>query len=207
MKPRLVDTHGSAGRARGLVDDDAPELSPLVIDLAHARRLSPEDDLLKALGRAKGVRTVVDATAGIGRDALALVAAGFEVTCCERALLVVELWQDALARHQPRGLRFVAVDAVAYLDDVAGTERAPEAVFLDPMYPHLDRKALQQREMRLLRAAAGDDLDVEVLFAAARRAARSRVVVKRPKKAPPLANDVAHSWTGASTRLDLYLKS
>ncbi len=214
MTARLVDTRAG----KGLVDDDAPELTPLVIDLAHARKLSPDDDLLKALGGTgrtsrnsnalaqHGRRTVVDATAGIGRDALALVAAGFEVTCCERAPLVVELWRDALARHQPRGLHFVAVDAIAWLHEVAGTDRAPESVFLDPMYPHADRKALQQREMRLLRAAAGDDFDVDALFAAARRAARSRVVVKRPKKAPPLAADVAHAWAGASTRLDLYLK-
>lgn len=202
MTARVIDTP----LGRGLVDDDAPELSPLVIDLAHGRKLRAEDDLVRALGRDKGVVSVVDATAGIGRDAVALKNAGFVVTAIERSPLVQELWRDALSRHAPKNLTFVAKDAVAWLDDVAGTALAPDAVFVDPMYPHdLDRKALQQREMRLLRAAAGDDLDVDLLFAAALRAARRRVVVKRPKKAPSLAAPTL-TFAGASTRLDVYLR-
>ena len=191
----------------GLVDDDAKDLSPLVIDLAHGRKLAPDDDLVKALGRDKGTVTVVDATAGIGRDATALRNAGFTVIAIERAPLVVELWNDALARHRPERLRFVAGDAIAWLLAVAGTADAPDAVFVDPMYPHADRKALAQKEMRLLRAAAGDDLDAGALVAAACAAARLRVVVKRPKKAPALTTSLplAHSWAGASTRLDLYV--
>ena len=205
MTGRLVQTPGGLG----LVDDDEPGMSALVIDLAHARRLSIEDDLVRALGRTKGVTSVVDATAGIGRDAAALALIGFEVTAIERAPLVQALWVDALARHQPHRLRFVADDAVAYLDAVAGTDQAPDAIFLDPMYPLGDkahRKAQAQRELRLLRSAVGDDVDVVTLFQAARRCARQRVVIKRPRKTPPVAEGVSSSWAGASTRLDLYLR-
>ena len=42
-------------------------------------------------------------------------------------------------------------------------------MFLDPMYPRGDRRALPQREMRVLRAAVGDDIDVDALFAADRK--------------------------------------
>ncbi len=202
-RARLVETRTGLG----LVDDDVEDLSPLVIDLAHARRLGSDDDLLRALGRGKGVVTVVDATAGIGRDAAALALAGFDVTAIERAPLVQALWADALRRHQPPRLRFVADDAAAHLDAVAGTEGAPDAVFLDPMYPTGRRTAQAQREMRLLRAAVGDDLDVGVLFEAARRSARQRVVVKRSRSAPSLATGVSSSWSGGSTRLDLYLRA
>ena len=38
--------------------------------------------------------------------------------------------------------------AVTFLNAMVG-ERAPDAVFLDPMYPDVERKALQQRELRL----------------------------------------------------------
>lgn len=201
MVARVVDTP----LGRGLIDDSEPTLTPLVIDLAHGRKLRAEDDLIKALGREKGVRTVVDATAGLGRDAIALKNAGFDVVAVERAPLVQELWRDALLRHAPLRLRFVADDAAAYLKSVACTADAPDAVFVDPMYPHADRKALQQRELRLLRAAVGDDLDVDALFVAACAAARDRVVVKRPLKAPPLKTPVSHAWVGSSTRFDLYL--
>lgn len=202
MTTRLVETP----EGLGLVDDDEPSLSPLVIDLSHARRLHIEDDLLRALGRLKGVVSVVDATAGIGRDAAALALAGFEVTAIERAPLLQALWADALRRHQPPRLRFIAADAVAFFHSIAGTDAAPDAIFVDPMYPAAQRKAQAQREMRLLRAAVGNDDDVQALFAAARRCARQRVVVKRARKTPPLASGVSASWAGASTRLDLYLR-
>ena len=202
MTARLIDTP----LGMGLIDDDAPDLTPLVIDLAHGRKLAADDDLVRALGRDKGVVSVVDATAGLGRDAVALKNAGFIVVAVERNPLVQELWRDALSRHTPKNLTFVAQNAIDYLDAVVGSAVAPDAVFVDPMYPHTARTALQQRELRLLRAAAGDDDDAAVLFAAACRAARKRVVVKRPKKAPPLSPRPTQSWTGASTRLDLYVR-
>lgn len=206
MRPRLLATsHGL-----GLVDDDAPDLSPLVLDLADARRLTTKDDLIRALGWKAGVRRVVDATAGLGRDACALAAFGFDVTAVERAPLMQALWRDALARHTPPRLRLVEDDAARSLDAVAGTDDAPDAVFLDPMYPDVERKALQQRELRLIRAAVSvDERDVVVdniaLLASAMRAARQRVVVKRPRWTTPLGGTPTHTWEGASTRFDLYL--
>jgi 16S rRNA (guanine1516-N2)-methyltransferase len=199
-----LDHHGRA--ALGLAADDAPDLLPVVVDLAAPRSLARDDDLVRALGLGKGIVTVVDATAGLGRDALALATVGFAVTAVERSPLVQALWHDAIARTGlPERLQFVAADAVGFLRSVAGTPQAPDAVFLDPMYPHGPRRALPQKEMRLLRAAVGDDGDAHALFAAARAAARRRVVVKRPKKAPPMGEGAAHCWVGASTRLELYL--
>jgi 16S rRNA (guanine1516-N2)-methyltransferase len=209
MRPRLLATDSGLG----LVDDDAPELSPLVLDLAAPRRLTTKDDLIRALGWKAGVRHVVDATAGLGRDACALAAFGFDVTAVERAPLMQALWRDALARHTPPRLRLVEDDAARFLDTIVGTDDAPDAVFLDPMYPDVERKALQQRELRLIRAAvAGDNdthgdivVDNAALFSAAMRAARQRVVVKRPRWAAPLGGTPTHTWEGASTRFDLYL--
>lgn len=206
MRPRLIAT--AAGL--GLVDDDAPDLLPLVLDLSKPRRLTTKDDLIRALGWKAGVRRVVDATAGLGRDACALAAFGFDVVAVERAPRMQALWRDALARHVPPRLRVVEDDAVRFLDAVAGTADAPDAVFLDPMYPDVERKALQQRELRLIRAAVTDDgrnelVDNGALFAAALRAARLRVVVKRPRWAAPLGGAPTHTWEGASTRFDLYV--
>jgi 16S rRNA (guanine1516-N2)-methyltransferase len=206
MRPRLLATDAGLG----LVDDDAPDLSPLVLELTEARRLTTKDDLIRALGWKAGVRRVVDATAGLGRDACALAGFGFDVVAIERAPLMQALWRDALARHAPPRLLLIEDDAIRWLESVAGTADAPDAVFLDPMYPDVDRKALQQRELRLIRAAVTDDgrdvrVDNGALFAAAQRAARLRVVVKRPRWAAPLGDDPTHTWEGASTRFDLYI--
>jgi 16S rRNA (guanine1516-N2)-methyltransferase len=207
MRARLTATPDGLG----LVDDDAPELSPLVLDLSSPRRLTNKDDVVRALGHRLGVRRIVDATAGLGRDACALAAFGFDVVAIERAPLMQALWRDALARHEPPRLTFLEGDAVAFLDAMVG-ERAPDAVFLDPMYPDVERKALQQRELRLVRAAVAADErapagDNAALFAAAVAVARARVVVKRPRWAAPLGGTPTHTWSGASTRFDLYLRT
>jgi 16S rRNA (guanine1516-N2)-methyltransferase len=145
------------------------------------------------------VRTVVDATAGLGRDSAALARAGYEVTAIERAPPLVELWRAA---RLPRRLTFVAGDARALLRTLA----PPEAVLLDPMYPDTKRTAAPQKELVELRELVGDDEDAGELLAIAREVALLRVVVKRPKKEPPLAPNPSHSWEGASTRYDLYLR-
>jgi 16S rRNA (guanine1516-N2)-methyltransferase len=208
MTALLVTLNHRGRTAVGLVDDDEPTSSPVVVDLTQPRRLARSDDLVRALGFERGIATIVDATAGLGRDALALATRGFDVVAIERSPLVQALWRDAITRDGlPPRLRFVADDAVAWLRAVAGTSDAPDAVFLDPMYPHGPRRALPQKEMRILRAAVGDDVDVDALFATACAAARKRVVVKRPRKAPPMSKGAVHCWHGASTRLELYLTS
>jgi 16S rRNA (guanine1516-N2)-methyltransferase len=209
MRARLV--HTPAGL--GLVDDDAPELSPLVLDFSAPRRLTSKDDLIRALGHRLGVRRVVDATAGLGRDAASLAAFGFDVVAIERNTLMQALWRDALKRYPPPRLAWIAHDAVAALHEMRG-ELAPDAVYLDPMYPEVERTALQQRELRLVRAAVAAEplaadvvVDNAALFAAAVAAARHRVVVKRPRWAAPLGGTPTHTWSGASTRFDLYLRT
>jgi 16S rRNA (guanine1516-N2)-methyltransferase len=206
-RPRLVETEDGLG----LVDDDVPDLSPLVLDFAHPRRLTLKDDLIRALGWSKGLRRVVDATGGLGRDAIAMAAYGFDVVVCERAPLMQALWRDALKRHHPERVTFVDDDAVAYLDGVrARGGVGPEVVFLDPMYPGGPRKALQQRELRLIAAAVGHadgdgaGTDNDALVAAACTTASARVVAKRPKWATPLKDDPIHSWVGTSTCFDLF---
>jgi 16S rRNA (guanine1516-N2)-methyltransferase len=168
-------------------------------DLGHARKLRPDDALLRAIG---DVRTVLDATAGLGRDSAALALAGYEVTACERAPAIAALWKQA---RLPKRLHFVEGDARHVLAALADP---PEAVLLDPMYPDDgDRKSAPSKDLVKLRELVGDDADAPELLAIARRVALLRVVVKRPKKAPPLAPDASHSWEGASTRYDLYLRA
>jgi 16S rRNA (guanine1516-N2)-methyltransferase len=176
-----------------------------LVDLGHARTLSPEDDLVRALGWRKGVLTVVDATGGLGRDAVALAKVGFAVIAIERSPDLAALWWKAI-RRGPRNLAFLEGDARERLRDLLAWGFRPDAVYLDPMYPSGDRKAAQGKEMVILRELVGDDLDAAALLDEALRVATLRVVVKRPKKAPPLKDGVHHAWEGASTRYDLYLK-
>ncbi len=80
-----------------------------------------------------------------------------------------------------------------------------DVVYLDPMYPVLRRSALNKKKLRILRALVGEDADAAELFEAARGAARRRVVVKRPRHAPPLAPNPDIQYKGSSVRFDVYL--
>lgn len=178
-------------------------LGALEIDLAHARKLTRADPLVRSLGLGKGVFTVVDATAGLGRDAAALARVGFRVVAIERAPALVEIWRAALSGAPPN-LEFLAGDAREILPALVAAGRRPDAIFLDPMYAERDRKSAQKKDLIALRALVGDDADATALLDVALSCAGQRVVVKRPRKAPPLAPGVTHRWVGASTRFDLY---
>ena len=168
---------------------------------------SRDDPLCRALGLGRGVKRVVDATAGLGRDACAMAASGLQVVALERSPILACLWADAL--HRAGGvpnLTLLCADAVQMLRAWAGTPAAPDAVYLDPMYPGAPRTALPQKEMRALRAVVGADPDVDALIDAALACARIRVVVKRPRGSPLVRPNRAHAFEGKSTRFDLYLR-
>jgi 16S rRNA (guanine1516-N2)-methyltransferase len=161
------------------------------------------------------VRTVADATAGLLGDAWLLALAGFEVTAFERSPVVARLVRDGLRRAaaDPRvdraalaRLRFEEADAAAALD--AAGPGSFDAVLVDPMFPPKRREsALARKDVRLLRAAVGDDPDAAALLAAARRAARVRVAVKRADDSPPIegAPEPDVRFEGRTSRVDVYL--
>lgn len=173
----------------------------------HAR---PRDE---ALARAAGVRavrlpSVIDATAGLGRDAFVLAALGCEVTLIERHPAVVALLRDALQRAAAdhrcgtvvQRMHLVAADARAVLAD-----RRAEIVLVDPMHPPRRKGAAVKKEMRALRRLVGDDADAVELLAAALAAATRRVVVKRPRGAEPIPGPPpSGAVEGRSTRFDIY---
>ncbi|SHE57905.1 16S rRNA (guanine1516-N2)-methyltransferase [Modicisalibacter ilicicola DSM 19980] len=196
---------------------------PLTVNLVsgradHRRRFGGGRGQLvaKACGLGKGVTpSIVDATAGLGRDAFVLAGLGAEVLMLERVPAIFALLEDGLrrARHDSEirpivarlGLRHAdaAVDLASVVAE-AGFE--PQVIHLDPMFPHRSKSALVKKEMRLFRELAGDDDDAPRLLDAALAVATHRVAVKRPRQAPPLAGPrPAHVIEGRTSRYDLYV--
>jgi 16S rRNA (guanine1516-N2)-methyltransferase len=170
--------------------------------------------LARAVGLRGGARpSVVDATAGLGRDAFVLADLGCEVRLVERSPLVAELLENALARAEadpetaPVVARMTLVqgDAIALLQDL-GRHHPPAVVYLDPMYPHRSKSALVKKEMRLFRQLVGGDEDAPALLSAALACARRRVVVKRPRGAAAIAGPApTMAISGRNTRYDVYV--
>lgn len=179
------------------------------------KSLSRNDLLLKAMGTKKGVRTICDATCGLGYDSFLLATVrDLEITTCERNPVVAELVMNALLRVKEMGrfeefpLYFHFGDSLSFLRQ-SGPDSF-DAVYLDPMYPRSEANtAKQKKEMQIVRELVGKDGDAETLFAAAWGAARNRVVVKRPDDAESLIPGRTPDAVieGKTVRYDVYLKA
>ncbi|MFU8818763.1 MAG: class I SAM-dependent methyltransferase [Desulfurivibrio sp.] len=174
----------------------------------------------QALARAVGIKghhrpTIIDATAGLGRDAFILAELGCRVQLIERSPVIHALLADGLQRAaaaDPAIAALIAERISLLAGDATDLLARPdfpaaEVIYLDPMFPCREKSSLVKKEMRLLRLVAGDDPDADLLLARALPKAQLRVVVKRPRVAPPLPGPVRpnFSLTGKSSRFDIYL--
>ncbi len=168
--------------------------------------------LPKAVGFAKGrTPSVVDATAGLGRDSFLLASLGADVTLIERNPRMHELLAEGMARARAAG--GAAAEAVGRMTLLQGDARlllpalAPEVVLVDPMHPPRRNSALVKQEMRLLSELVGSDPDSAELMRVALAHARKRVVLKWPLRADPLEGvpPPSHQITGKTTRYDVWM--
>jgi len=172
--------------------------------------------LALAVGLKRGRPAVFDATAGLGRDSFLLACLGCRVTAVERSPVLEALLCDALERGRAAGnkqlsaaldrIRLVCGDSREVLRLLVSAD-APDVVYIDPMFTPREKSALAKKEMRICRMLVGDDSDAAELLDAARAVARRRVVVKRQRKAPPLASGVSVSHRGRVVRYDVYLQT
>jgi len=172
------------------------------------------EGIAKAVGlNKKPGLTVIDATAGLGRDAFVLASLGAQVTLVERNPAVAALLADGLRRASrdqqtadwlPQRMQLVHLSALEALQSLA----APDVVFLDPMFPPREKSALVKKEMRAFHDVVGADDDADVLLKPALALAKHRVVVKRPGYAEFLAGQKpTMSIEGKNNRFDVYVNA
>lgn len=184
--------------------------------LAHRRQQGGGTGqmIAKAVGIQPGVRPVVlDATAGLGRDAFVLAQLGCDVTLIERQPLIAALLADGMQRGLGDAevapiigrMHLLCGNAITLMQ--AWNGEAPQVIYVDPMFPHRDKNSLVKKEMRVFRPLVGDDDDAPQLLQAALDLASHRVVVKRPRKAPCIAGTTpSYALEGKSSRFDIYAK-
>ncbi|QWG17696.1 class I SAM-dependent methyltransferase [Bradyrhizobium sediminis] len=173
---------------------------------------SRKDALARAAGFGKGaVPTIIDATAGLGRDAFLLATLGAQVTLLERSPEVHDLLREALARAAAESPELAAVVARMTLMQGDARELLPglraDTVIVDPMHPPRTNSAVVKQEMRLLREMVGADPDALELMQAALAADCRRVVLKWPQRAAPLQGlrKPSHSIAGKTVRYDVFM--
>ncbi len=215
------------------------DLSAIDISSGAGKRL--KQPLAKALGikTIKHNTVVIDATGGWGEDAWLMAGLGCRVLTLERNKIVATLLRDGLLRAAMENLEVAMrvtllntnaihllkriayqqtghahnVSAIALEDLPSGMDAffQPDVVYLDPMFPPRTKGA-EGKPMKVLRQLVGDDDDSPVLFEAALKVAKKRVVVKRPLRAEPLTlpgktegEEPKVTFKGKSLRYDVYV--
>ncbi|MGU3401423.1 class I SAM-dependent methyltransferase [Brucellaceae bacterium D45D] len=170
--------------------------------------------LARAAGFASGITpNIVDATAGLGRDAFFLASLGATVTLIERSAKMHDLLAQGLARASAKGGHYA--ETVARMTLLHGDsslllpELKPQVVLVDPMHPPRGNSALVKKEMRQIRDIVGSDEDSGKLMQVALEHAQNRVVLKWPMRAPAMAGlrKPSHQILGKSTRYDVFVKA
>lgn len=175
--------------------------------------------IAKAVGLKPNVSPVVyDATAGLGKDAFVLASLGCHVFMAERNPWVRLLLEDGLRRaaivaeNKPElkliieRLKLVGTDAEELFE--LTLTNPPEVIYLDPMFPHPEKRALVKKDMQMLQYLVGEDGDAENLLDRALSIEVERVVVKRPRTDESIASKQAsYVLEGKRNRYDIYLHS
>lgn len=203
-----------------LFKKDEPKTGGICVDFlagrsAHRRQFGGGrgEAIAKAVGaKGRDCPSVLDATAGLGRDGFVLSAIGCKVQLLERHAVVYALLQDGLARaYQDAELGDFLQTHLILLPqgDLAHCDLVPKSVdvvYLDPMFPPKQKSAQVKKEMRLFHDLVGNDLDADVFLPLAQKMAKKRVVVKRPDYANFLNQTPTRNCVKTkSHRFDLYL--
>ncbi|WP_456381154.1 class I SAM-dependent methyltransferase [Thiolapillus sp.] len=199
--------------------DKAP--GPVYVEFAQgkaAHRRRQGEGRKTPLARAVGIKAgflpdVLDGTAGLGQDAFVLATLGCQVRLVEQSPIIHALLEDGLRRAAASPstreivsrMSLVLADTVEYLMALPAPAR-PDAIYLDPMYPHRGGKALSKKEMQSFQKLLGEDQNGPELLRIARETATKRVAIKRPRKAPFLGGQAADFQIHSpKTRFDVYL--
>lgn len=179
---------------------DEPKLKPLMVDFvaganAHRRQFGGGrgQSIAKAVGLKSGANpSVVDGTAGLGKDAFVLASLGCSVLLVERHPVGRALLDDGLKRAYedddigPWMKERMTLSPCGQIGELLndGSGIKADVVYLDPMYPHQQKtgkqSALVKKDMRLFQSLVGSDMDADQLLTPALEIAQKRVVVKRP---------------------------
>jgi 16S rRNA (guanine1516-N2)-methyltransferase len=175
--------------------------------------------IAKAVGLKSNLSPVVlDATAGLGKDAFVLASLGCHVYMAERNPWVRILLEDGLRRaslvaENMPDLKSILERLELFEGDAKGlfesqVMETAGVIYLDPMFPHPEKRALVKKEMQALQYLIGEDEDTEDLLNMALSTKVKRIVVKRPRTEEGIAfRKASYELEGKRNRYDIYLQS
>ena len=171
---------------------------PTKVDFQDAALLYRKNSFGKNQGLAKAVglnkhkpMCVLDATAGLGRDAFLLASLGCQIYMLEQSAIIYSLLLDGVKRTENsedeklkaiiQNMSLHHANAQDWFEDIMlGVKAKPDVIYLDPMFPPRNKNANVKKDIGLLQEILGFDEGNNSLLEAAKSCAKHRVVVKRP---------------------------
>jgi 16S rRNA (guanine1516-N2)-methyltransferase len=131
----------------------------------------------------------------LGQDAFVLATLGCKVILIEQSGIIHALLEDGFARAEMdktispiiNRMSLAPANTIDYLQKLT-PDQYPDAVYLDPMYPHRGKSALSKKEMQSFQKLLGADQQGTEMLQISRQRVLKRVAVKRSVKAPFLGD-------------------
>jgi 16S rRNA (guanine1516-N2)-methyltransferase len=187
------------------------DFQPLYIEQIYSKLYLRKDQLSRELlVQAIKVKPhpgllIIDATAGLAKDALLLGLYGYRVLMLEQNPLLATIIHYALQNKflPMANLQLIFANSIDYLNN--NPDLSPYVVYLDPMFKKED-KALAKKDMQIIQTLTKlqPDFDSE-LFQAASKLAK-KIIVKRSGKQQGLISEPLPSYSkkGKTIRYDVY---
>jgi 16S rRNA (guanine1516-N2)-methyltransferase len=194
----------------------APDTKPWQIDfLSNARQHRRHYGGKETLVRACGIKsnqdplTIIDATAGYGKDGFVLACAGAQVMLVERNPIMAALLDNALKRFyddkvlsQNIHLTLHFGETLQFLDT---QKELFDVIYWDPMHPTRQKSASVKKDMVQLQQWAQPETDPESLIKQSLLYAKDRVVLKWPSKVPSLPHlKPSFIYHGKTVRFEIF---
>jgi len=162
-------------------------------------------NLLKCLRGLPKQSLLIDATAGLGKDALLLSSLVDRLILIERVPWIYALLEDGLKRQSElipslKKIEVICSDSKDYLSKLNSN---PDVIYLDPMFENTG-KSKAKREVQALRELVNESSCKKLLEISLKKA-KNRVIVKRHRKAQNLSGlKPTYSLKGKIIRYDVY---
>jgi len=154
--------------------------------------------------------TIIDATAGLAKDAFQLAALGCAIFLIERNLKIFKNLKNAFnnAKKNPKISSVIDRIFLIFGDSYQIIPYLPrvDIIYLDPMFPRGKKKALSKKDSQYLHNTVNLDNDAKKLLELSILYAKKRVFLKRPKISSWISErKPTLQIIGKRNRFDIYL--
>jgi len=186
------------------------DLSSCYMEIIKRCRVVSSELLVQSLGSNYKGKSILDITAGLGRDSIILAMAGLQVCCIEySSLLIVCLcYAKHLLRSFGYDLEIRHGESSQVLQELLSSGCLTDYVYFDPMF--IDGKSAKSKKPMQMIAEVAYFANQEYLFDIAYNclAARGKLIVKRDNKQAEIVtkHKTNYQKIGKTVRFDVYLK-